>query len=180
MFIKIFRSHLIILILVSSMIIGSGYHYKIDKVIQIDVSAILNARTVTTLTKGKLITWSTGIDKENGYLTMAASTLVGDHDPHALPDNPLFPASKFHPGILLHYANENGTQYQTRCLTDTGEFIFKVPGNNYAELYLSLTSSYGESQLQIEMTYTDGVERKQFVLPDWYKDIPEDDPDLSS
>jgi hypothetical protein len=158
---------------------GSGHYFKSDKVIQIDVTAILNTRSVTTLSKGKMITWTTGIDKENGYLTMAAASFSGDHDAHALPDNPLFPASAFHPEILLHYSNEAGDKFQTRCLPDTGEFIFKVPVDKYSGLYLSLTSSYGESSLQIELTYRDGVEQRNFILPDWYKDIPASDPDLS-
>jgi hypothetical protein len=179
MFTKLFCVYLIVLTSIGTTIFSSGHYLKTDKVIQIDVGAILNARSVTTLSMGKLITWTTGIDKENGYLTMAASSFEGDHDPHALPDNPLFPASQSHPEILLHYANEVGAQYQTRCLPDTGEFIFKLPNYKYADLYLSLTSSYGESPLQIELTYIDGVEWRNFVLPDWYRDIPANDPDLS-
>jgi len=160
-------------------IFGSGIYFRSAKVIQIGAGEILNARSVTTLNKGKLITWTTGIDKENGYLTMAAASSAGDHDAHALPDDPLFPASQSHPEILLHYSNEAGAQFQTRCLPDTGEFIIKVPVYKYSGLYLSLTSSYGESPLQIELTYTDAVERRNFILPDWYRDIPENDPDLS-
>jgi len=160
-------------------IFGSGIYFRSAKVIQIGAGEILNARSVTTLSKGKLITWTTGIDKENGYLTTAAASFAGDHDAHALPDDPLFPASQSHPEILLHYSNEAGAQFQTRCLPDTGEFIIKVPVYKYSGLYLSLTSSYGESPLQIELTYTDAVERRNFILPDWYRDIPENDPDLS-
>jgi hypothetical protein len=157
----------------------SVYHSKTDSVIQIDVSAVLNARSVTTLNKGNLVTWSTGIDKANGYLTMAAATFMGDQDPHALPDDPLFLANSSHPGILLHYSNEAGTQNQTRCIPDSGEFAFQVLNHKYSDLYLSLTSSHGASSLQLELTYTDGVERRNFVLPDWYDDIPDNDPDLS-
>jgi hypothetical protein len=179
MFTKLFCSSLILFISTGNTIFSSGDYFKSDKVIQIDAGAILNARSVTTLSKGRLITWSTGIDKENGYLTMAAASFAGDHDAHALPDDPLFPACQSHPEILLHYSNEAGAQFQTRCLPDTGEFIIKVPVYKYSGLYLSLTSSYGESPLQIELTYTDGVERRNYILPDWYKDIPENDPDLS-
>jgi hypothetical protein len=161
------------------MIFNSGYYYKTDNVIQIDVSAILNARSVTTISKGKLVTWTTGIDKENGYLTMAASAFMGDQDPHALPDNPLISANQSHPEILLNYSNEAGAQNQTRCLPDSGEFVFKVPNYKYSDLFLSLTSSYGASSLQFELTYNDGFELRNFVLPDWYKDIPENDPDFS-
>ena len=176
---KTFTKSLVVISIIGAFIITSGYHYKANRVIQIDVSAILNARSVTTFNKGKLVTWTTGIDKENGYLTMAAAAFTGDKNPRALPDNPLFPANSSHPEILLHYSNKAGTQNQTRCLPDSGEFICKVPHYKYADLYLSLTSSYGASSLQIELTYKDGVELKNFVLPDWFKDIPENDPDFS-
>lgn len=179
MFIKLFCSILIVFITMGKTISDSTRYSKSDKVVQIDVSAILNARSVTTLSKGNLITWTTGIDKENGYLTMAAALFAGDHEAHALPDDPLFPASRSHPEILLHYSNEAGAENQTRCLADTGEFIFKVPVYKYSDLFLSLTSSYGESRLQIELTYSDGIVWKNFTLPDWYRDIPENDSDLS-
>jgi hypothetical protein len=164
---------------IAALIINAGYYYKTDKVVQINVGSILNARSVTTLTKGNLVTWATGIDKENGYLTMAAAVFNGDQNAHALPDNPLFAANHSHPEILLHYSNEAGEQNQTRYLPDSGEFVFKVPSHKYSDLYLSMTSSYGASALQFELKYKDGVELKSFVLPDWFKDIPEDDPDFS-
>jgi hypothetical protein len=179
MYSKPFNNCLIALSAIGALIINSAYYLKPDRVIQINVSTVLNTRSVTTLTKGNLVTWKTGIDKENGYLTMAASVFMGDQDPHALPDNPLFPASQSHPEILLHYSNEAGTQNQTRCIPDSGEFIFKLPHHNYTDLYLSLTSSYGASSLQFEMTYKDGVELRNFILPDWFKDIPDNDPDFS-
>jgi hypothetical protein len=168
-----------VLFAIGTFVISSGHFYKTNKVIQIDVIAVLNARSVTTLTKGDLVTWTTGIDKENGYLTRAASAFMGDQDPHALRDDPLFPANQSHPEILLHYSNMDGTQNQTRCIPDSGEFVFKVPNCKYADLFLSLTSSYGASPLQFELVYNDGIELRSFVLPDWFKDIPENDPDFS-
>lgn len=176
---KPFTNYIIVLSALGALFFGSGFHSKTDKIIQIDVSNILNTRSVTTLTKGKPVTWTTGIDKENGYLTMAASSFMGDQDPHALPDNPLFPDNPSHPEIFLHYSNESGKQNQTLCLPDTGEFVIRVPKYKYADLYLSLTSSYGYTALQFELTYHDGMELKNFVLPDWFKDIPENDPDFS-
>jgi hypothetical protein len=179
MYSKSFTKNLKFLSAIGAIIFISGYNYKAEKVIQIDVSTILNTRSVTTYSKGNLVNWTTGIDKENGFLTMAASAFMGDQNPHALPDNPLFPANQTHPAILLNYSNETGTQSQTRCIKDSGEFVFKVPNYKYADLFLSLTSSYGASALQFELTYKDGVELKSFVLPDWFEDIPLNDPDFS-
>lgn len=176
---KSFTKYLVKSTAICALFISSSGFYKAHKVIQIDVSTLLNARCVTTLTEGKLVTWTKGIDKDNGYLTMSAAVFNNDKDPHALPDNSLFPANQWHPEILLHYSNEDGTQNQTRCIEDSGEFIITVPRHKYSDLYLSLTSSYGTSSLYFELTYTDGVELRNFIVPDWFKDIPEKDPDFS-
>src|SRR5450432_404597 len=176
---KTFAKCLILVAVLGAMVIGSAYYPRTAKVIQIDVSAVLDARSVTTLNKGVLETWSTGIDKADGYLTMAAALSVGDLDPHALPDNPLFPATASHPGILLHYSNETGLAHQTKCIPDSGEFVIKTPHHKYSGLWLSLTSSYGASNLEFELGYADGVEKKNKLLPDWYNDVPANDPDLA-
>src|SRR5580698_3361655 len=83
-----------------------------SKVVQIDISNLLNARPVTTLTHGKLISWTKGIDGNgdgDGYLTHSAAEFNGDKDAHALPDNPVFPANEHHPEIALHYDNADST-----------------------------------------------------------------------
>lgn len=75
-----------------------------NNTIQINIQKLLNARPVTTVTDGKLQTWVTGIDgggKGDGYLTANAAKLNGNHDAHALPDNPLIPANSFHPTICF-------------------------------------------------------------------------------
>ncbi|MEO6330703.1 MAG: hypothetical protein ABIO55_17345 [Ginsengibacter sp.] len=173
------KKFLLALLAPMALIISSAVTHKQAKVIQINVSEVLNTRSVTTLKNKKLTTWTTGIDRDNGYLTMAAASFMGDHDPHALPDNSLFPANQSHPEILLHYSNKAISKNQTRCIPDSGEFVFKVPNHKYSDLYVSVTSSYGTSSLGFELTYADGVESKTFILPDWFKDIPENDPDFS-
>jgi hypothetical protein len=77
MFARLFCSNLIVLIIMGNTVSCPDHYLNPDKVVQIDVSAILNARSVTTFSKGKLISWTTGIDKENGYLTMAAASFAG-------------------------------------------------------------------------------------------------------
>ena len=59
-----------------------------ETIVQEDVRALLNARPVTTLTAGKLVTWTKGVDgggKGNGYLTMAAAQAVGTRTPRPCP-----------------------------------------------------------------------------------------------
>jgi hypothetical protein len=98
-------------------------------VVQVDVGALLDARPVTTLTAGKLVTWTMGIDgggKGSGYLTMAAAHAVGDKNPKALPDTPLIPASGSRPDMLLHYSNDDGKGNQARVVGN-GELLIPVP-----------------------------------------------------
>ncbi|WP_413669819.1 hypothetical protein ACEN9X_07705 [Mucilaginibacter sp. Mucisp86] len=173
-----FKHAVFFIVLLSSTVASSQVR---NKAIQINISKLLNARPVTTITGGKLQTWVTGIDgggKGDGYLTAAAAKLNGDKNAHALPDNPLIPANSSHPAILLHYKNgKEGNQ--TRNIAGADSFSFDVPHKKYSGLYLSLTSSEGSSQLHIRLTYTDGSEITDFLLPDYYNDLPESDPNLS-
>lgn len=152
-----------------------------NKTIQVNIHKLFNARPVTTVTNGKLQSWVTGIDgggKGDGYLTGAAAKLNGDKNAHALPDAPLISANSSHPAIMLHYTNgDKGNQ--TRNVAGIDSFSFEVPHKKYWGLYLSLTSSEGPSQLHIRLSYTDGSETRDFLLPDYYADIPENDPNLS-
>ena len=153
---------------------------KKNKVIQFDISHILNARPVTTLTNNKLVTWKQGIDgggKADGYLTYSAAIFNGDVDPLALPDNPVFPANEFHPTIKLHYDNKDAVNNQAFSLVGAGEVSFAVPARKYSEVYLALTSSEGASNLEIKYTYADGAESRKFEVPDYYQDLNDNDHD---
>jgi len=165
-----------IIVLLSSAKTGSK-----EKVIQIDLSKILNARSVTSLTNGKLVSWTKGIDgngEADGYLTMAASLFKGDKTPKALPDNPLFPANEKHPEILLHYSNNEGVSNQTYAVTRNSSFSFDVPVKHYSAMYLAFTSAEGASPIKIKLHYKDGIEIKSYEIPDYYIDVPDDSPDF--
>jgi hypothetical protein len=149
---------------------------------QIDISYLLNARPITTLTNGKLVSWTKGIDGNgdgDGYLTHSAAEFNGDRDAHSLPDNPVFPANEQHPEIALHYNNADSMHNQARFVSGAGEFVIKTPKDHYSEIYLALSSAEGPSPLQFELIYNDGVETKNYLLPDYYNNISEKYPDLS-
>ncbi|WP_183563243.1 hypothetical protein [Mucilaginibacter sp. SP1R1] len=159
-----------------------AYAQKTGHAIQINIDTLLNARPVTTLTHGKLVTWVKGIDGDgqgDGYLTTAAALFNGDKKPHALPDNSFIPAEPEHPPIALHYKNSDGNKFQAMYLSGVGSFGFYVPQKKYVNMYLCLTSAEGGSQLQFELTYKDGVQIKDFLLPDYYNDIVARDSCLS-
>lgn len=153
-----------------------------SKVIQIDISGLLNARPVTTLTGNKLISWTKGIDgggDGDGYLTQSAAEFNGDKDAHALPDNPVFAANAQHPEIVLHYNNADSIHNQARFVSGEGEFTIRVPKGHYSAIYLGLTSSEGPSALEFELTYTDKTATKNYELPDYYNNASEKYPSLS-
>ncbi len=166
-------------LIISSLIISAGYVWQADKVIQVDIKGLLNARPVTTLTNGKLATWTKGVDRQNGYLTLAAAQANGETNPKAIADNPLIPATAQHPAILLHYSNKDGVGNQAKLMDDTVSVAINIPKGKYKDVYVCLTSAYGKSNLQCNLVYADGVEAKRVTVPDWYNDVPDNDPDFS-
>ncbi len=152
-----------------------------NKVVQFDISNILNARPVTTLTNNKLFTWTKGIDGNgigDGYLTMSASLFNGDKDAHALPDDPLFAANGLHPAVKLHYSNTDSLNNQACTVAGEDDVEFDVPKAKYTALYMALTSAEGPSLLKIQLNYVNSIDLKNFILPDYYQDIKAGDPDL--
>ncbi|MDB5136821.1 MAG: hypothetical protein JWP37_3424 [Mucilaginibacter sp.] len=171
-----------LLLLFAAGIICCCFTWQKSNIIQIDISYLLNARPITTLTNGKLVSWTKGIDGNgdgNGYLTHAAAEFNGDKDAHSLPDKSTFPANEQHPEIMLHYNNADSMHNQARFVSGVGEFVIKVPKGHYSEIYLGLSSAEGPSPLQFELIYNDGVETKNYLLPDYYNNISEKYPNLS-
>ncbi|MBC7400560.1 MAG: hypothetical protein H7289_11495 [Mucilaginibacter sp.] len=95
-----------------------------------------------------------------------------------MPDNPLIAANSRHPEVMLHYANSDSTHKQAVAINGESGVEFTVKQAKYKDLYLALTSAEGSSALKIKLIYTDGSETKDFVLPDYYRDLPANDPDL--
>src|SRR5258708_17596895 len=153
-------------------------------VIQIDVRPILTGRAVTTLTDGKLVPWTSGVDGRghaDGYLTLEAAVANGDTNVRALPGDGAFKADSTHPFVQLNFSNADGKNPQTRGVEGAGEFTFPVPTNQYQSLLVFLTSSEGPSHLHFELTYADGtLDQRDILLPDFYNDAPAGDPNLFS
>jgi len=172
----------ILISLVLFFILPAAISFKVnEQVVQINLKPILKARSVTTLTEGKIITWTMGIDGDgsaDGYLTMAASLFKGDKSPKALPDNPLIPANDQHPEIMLHYSNKDSISNQTVAIVGAGTVGFDIPLAKYTQMFLALTSSEGNSQITVILQYSDVSESKSFDVPDYYADIQPNDPNF--
>jgi len=139
-----------------------------EQVVQIAVGTVLDGRPVTTLTAGAIVPWTVGIDKDDGYITDAAAKFLKQTD-KALPDDATFAADATHPEMVLHFSNAaSATSPQARGVSGVSQFEFDVPHASYSELFLALSSSYGDSALSITFLYADASTSSQmFTLPDW-------------
>ena len=148
-------------------------------VVQVPVDSLLNGRPVTTLTGGRIVTWTAGVDDTDGLMTEAAEAYL-DQTGTALPDDGTFPTNSRHPEIVLHFSNDaSATSSQALSVPDAGSFAVPVPVATYSSVYLVFTSSYGASALTVTMNYVDGSSVVTNVtVPDWATGAPADDPVL--
>jgi MYXO-CTERM domain-containing protein len=139
-----------------------------DQVVQVPADGVLDGRSVSTLTGGMVVPWTTGIDKDDAYMTLAAAKSLGQAGP-ALPDDGKFAANATHPEVVLHFSNAApAAAPQTHLQTAMGAFVVPVPRASYSKVFLFLTASYGDAPLAIKMSYADGTSTMTtFTLPDW-------------
>jgi len=141
--------------------------------VQVDVSKILNARAVTTLTDGKVVPLQTGIAGSEGMATQAAAVSLKGKAEAALPNDGIFPANADHPEVVLHFSNADGSGFQVLYLAQEGEFSFDVPLKKYSKMFLCLTSgAAGPAPLKVTLIYQDGTtEVRDIVCPDWWNNL---------
>jgi hypothetical protein len=135
---------------------------------------LLNARVVTTLSAGRLVSWSDSLDgSTSGEATLAAAKKINEPFSRALPDDGIFPANGIHPRFELHFSNTAGTGSQVRRSLAADEYTITVPPQAYRQFWLVLMSGMGESTLRLQLAYTDGwVEARDLVVPDWFFPVP--------
>jgi uncharacterized membrane protein YgcG len=160
---------------------------RADTVVQFPIDALLNARPVSTLTNGAVVTWTPtqGVDgngSADGYITKAVLTKLGQMG-NALPDDGVFPAANGIPEIDLHFANNNtATSFQAvnahRAVAATIDFA--VPQATYSKIFLVLTSAEGADKLTVTLTYADATTSMigPFTLTDYDTPIPANTADV--
>lgn len=160
---------------------------RAQEVVQVDVKSLLNARSVTTFTDGKIVPWVMGIDGDgtaDGYMTEAAAAALHDPRAKALPNDGVFPAHGGLPTVVLNYSNADGKSPQTHYLIGTGRFKFPVPPAHYSRLFLFLTLGEGAYKLEgppnlrVTLHYTDGTASHDYQLLDYAAQYPPDHPDF--
>jgi len=141
---------------------------RADEVVQLPLTGVLDGRPVSTFTNGVEVPWTAGVDQADGFITKALATHLGQAGP-ALPDDGAFPEDADHPAVMLHFSNAaSPTAPQAHLLTAAGTIEIPIAPATYARLFLILTSSRGDSTLDVTLSYDDGTtSRSTITLPDW-------------
>lgn len=146
--------------------------------VQLNVRPLFNARVVTTLTEGQLVTWRDALDGvTSGEATLAAAEKMGQPFTQALPDDGVFPATERNPRVELGFSNADGRGNQVRLSLGTDDYTIDAPRRAYRQLWIFVMSGNGESHLHITLSYADGAKTERaLVVPDWYFSAPAADP----
>jgi hypothetical protein len=138
--------------------------------VQVNLKPILDARSVSTYSNGKVYPWVKGIDGNgtaDGYVTTSVATHQNRTDVLSLPDSARFPANANHPTMILNYSNSDSIDFQTHYLSGLDSVTFSVSQGNYSTIYLALTSSEGSSAITVILNYSDGSVSSNITLPDY-------------
>ncbi len=137
--------------------------------VQVNIKSLLNARSVTTFSNGKLYTWTRGIDNNgygDGYGTHSAAVFI-NYTGHTLPDSARYPANFNHPLMILNFSNSDSTDFQTHFLSGSDSVTIPVPQGSYSGLYFALMSSEGSTVIKVVLNYSDGPVISTFTLNDY-------------
>ena len=139
--------------------------------VQVNIKSLLNARSVTTFSNGKLYTWKMGIDNGgtgDGYGTHSAAVhLTPTYTGHTLPDSALYPANANHPTMILNFSNSDSTDFQTHYIKGLDSVTISLPQGNYSALYFALMSAEGSTAIKVVLNYSDGPVTSTFTLNDY-------------
>ncbi len=151
-------------------------------VVQVPVDALIDGRTVSTVSNGAVVPWSAGqgVDGDgnaDGFVTNAAEAIIQAHGTigKALPDDGVFPAdaASGRPEIDLHFSNAAQTSspqtHQVHQSMGAQSFQITVPQATYSKMYLLITTSEGAAKLTVTLNYAGGKAPvvSMLTLPDY-------------
>jgi hypothetical protein len=155
--------------------LGTSAARAADTVVQMPLPGLLDGRSVTTLSAGKLVPWTLPTDGgglQNAFATVAVAMAQGAPVANALPDDGHFPANTRHPDVLLHFSNDaDAAAPQTHLVAVGGSFSFMVPPATYSKLFLFFNGAAGGTTVTATFTYSDGSDIQGATIPDYYADI---------
>lgn len=144
--------------------------------VQIDVSAIFNARTVVTTapTTGASLTLvpMDGTGNNDDFPTQAFVDKLPDSGPvFGLPNNGSFAATGTSiPALQLAWNDSRNTQQDSLVIAGSPQtpFTFLVPAGKYTQVQLLATGGNGSATLAITLHYATGADTTfMMTLPDW-------------
>lgn len=156
-----------------------------DTVVQVDVSSVIDGRTVSTVANNVITPWTAtdGVDGDgnaDGFVTTAVEAILntqgkteGGKIGLALPDDGMFPATTRLPAIQLHFSNAapiTSTQtHQLHINMGPQNFMFSVPTATYRKMFLLITTSEGSANLTVTLNYAGGTAAQVITakLPDY-------------
>ena len=164
---------------------AAGTASAADTVVQVDVSAVIDGRTVSTVANNVITPWSAtdGVDGDgnaDGFVTNAVEAILntmgkteGGKIGLALPDDGMFAATTRLPAIQLHFSNAapitSPQTHQLHINNGPQSFMFSVPPATYRKMFLLITTSEGSANLTVTLTYSGGTAAQVITakLPDY-------------
>ncbi|HEX4403707.1 MAG TPA: hypothetical protein VH560_02695, partial [Polyangia bacterium] len=156
-----------------------------DAVVQVDVSSVIDGRTVSTIAGGTITPWTTGqgVDGDgnaDGFVTTAVEAVLqtmgkteGGKVGLALPDDGMFAATTRLPAIQLHFSNTapitSPQTHQVHQAMGSQTFTFDVPQATYRKMFVLITTSEGSAKLTVTLNYADATaaQTMMYTLPDY-------------
>ncbi|HSZ82125.1 MAG TPA: hypothetical protein VLA14_07585, partial [Polyangia bacterium] len=156
-----------------------------DTVVQVDVSSVIDGRTVSTVANGVVTPWTVGqgVDGDgnaDGFVTTAVEAILqtqgkteGGKVGLALPDDGMFAATTRLPAIQLHFSNAapitSPQTHQLHQAMGAQTMMFPVPQATYRKMFLLITTSEGSAKLTVTLTYADATAPQviMYTLPDY-------------
>lgn len=154
---------------------------RADTVVQLPLTGILDARSVTTLTAGQLVVFTLPTDGgnlQNAFATRAVAAQRGKPENNALPNDGRFPASMRHPEVVLHFSNDaDPASPQTHLVPPATDVEILLPVATYSRVFFFVNGAAGGTNVTATLHYTDATtDVTKVMVPDYYADLPEGDP----
>ena len=142
-----------------------------------DGSNLLNRDAIVNGTSGDIDSGQGGADfTGKSYITQTAANAVCTNDPTGLQDDGIYPANTKHPKVDLPYNNNsNGKNVRTigPSTSALNTFTIGVPKAHYSGMHVFGASS-GESNIDVQLNYTDGTNTlKSVTFWDWFDPDPD-------
>lgn len=155
---------------------------RAETVVQVPLPGLLVGRSVSTLKGDQIVPWTLPTDGgnlQNAFVTQAVAMKQGKPTANALPNDGHFAANARHPEVVLSFSNDaDMAAPQTLLVALSTTFSFAVPAATYSKLFLFFNGAAGGAGIMVTLKYSDGMETKAATVPDYYADIPPNDPVL--